>query len=47
MVPGVVGDSAMKLHLGSLGNVLAGTLFLGLGAGVGAQQAPPASQHAR
>ena len=35
----------MKNYLGSLGTVLlTGTLFLGMGAGAGAQQAPPASQ---
>jgi hypothetical protein len=35
----------MKSYLGSLGTVLlTGTLFLGMGAGAGAQQAPPASQ---
>jgi len=35
----------MKNYLGSLGTVLlTGTLILGMGAGAGAQQAPPASQ---
>jgi len=35
----------MKSYLGSLGaGLLAGALFLGMGAGAGAQQAPPASQ---
>jgi hypothetical protein len=35
----------MKNHLGSLGTVLlTGTLILGMGAGLGAQQGPPASQ---
>ncbi len=35
----------MKSHLGRLGTVLlSGTLFLGMGAVAGAQQAPPASQ---
>ncbi len=35
----------MKSYMGSLGTVLlTGTLFLGMGAGAGAQQAPPASQ---
>ena len=35
----------MKNYLGSLGTaLLTGTLVLGMGAGVGAQQAPPASQ---
>ncbi|HXR10248.1 MAG TPA: hypothetical protein VN792_05695, partial [Candidatus Acidoferrales bacterium] len=35
----------MKIYLGSLGPVLlTGALILGMGAGAGAQQAPPASQ---
>src|SRR5258708_33675173 len=35
----------MKSYLGSLGTVLlTGTFILGMGAGAGAQQAPPASQ---
>src|SRR6202521_4124968 len=39
------GRSAMKSHIWSLGTVLlTGTLILGMGAGAGAQQAPPASQ---
>src|SRR4029077_2131308 len=43
----ICGRSAMKSYLGSLGTVLlTGTLFLGMGAGAGAQQAPPPSQQA-
>src|SRR6202790_3905119 len=39
------GRSAMKNYLGSLGTVLlTGAFILGMGAGVGAQQGPPASQ---
>jgi hypothetical protein len=40
-----VGRSAMKSYLGNLGTVLlTGVLALSVGAGAGAQQAPPASQ---